>query len=164
MAEIESLKEKRKRWGGARPGAGRKLHSKNPATVKREEAKRQFQERVAKHADKIFNAQLDLAVGEKYLMVVKTIGTGNRQHRETSIVTDTETIKQYLDEELDSTDTEFYFMSTKPANNNALDSLLSRSFGKADEKLDITTDGKSVNAIADPEAALKYAEFLKQRT
>ncbi len=162
----EKLKENQpKKNGGARPGAGRPKHSKNPATIEREAVKRAFQERVAKHADKLFNAQLDLAVGEKYLMVIRTVGTGAKQRRETSVVTDIELIKQYLDDTLDNTDEEYYFMTTKPANNMALDSLLNRSFGKADEKLDITSNNETIGkGEYDPETAQRFADWLKQDT
>lgn len=168
MAELENLKEiQNKKWGGARPNAGRPLHSKNPETIEREAVKKVFQDRVAKNADKLFNAQLDLAIGEKYLMVITTTGQGSKQKRETTVVTDIETIKQFLDSEEDPNfgeENEYYFMSTKPANNMALDSLLNRSFGKADEKLDITTDGDSLKGIANPELAVEFSEFLKRKS
>jgi len=144
--KLDSLINKSKH-GGKRLGAGRRQGALNKATLTQREAKKQFQERVAKHVDKLFHAQIDLATGEKYLMVIETIGTGTKQKRVTNIVTDPETIKQFLDEELDNTDTEYYYMTTKPANNMALDSLLNRSFGKADESLDITTDGQSLQPL-----------------
>lgn len=165
MSDIENMKDiHEKKWGGSRTGAGRPVHSKNPNTIEREEAARQFKERVAKHTDKLFNAQMDLAVGEKYLMVITTIGSGAKQRKETSIVTDPQLIKQFLDEELDNTDTEHYFMTTKAANNMALDSLLNRSFGKAQEKLDITTDGDKIVETLPPETILRFNEFLKNDT
>lgn len=167
MSEVESLKEiqEQKQWGGARPGAGRKAHSKNKETIEREEAARQFKERVAKNVDRLFNAQLDLALGEKYLMVIHTTGTGQNKKRTTEIVTDVETIKEYLDDNLENTDTEYYFMSTKPANNMALDSLLNRSFGKAEEKLDVTSGGEPVKAVDLPdELVAGFSTWLSQST
>lgn len=167
MAELESLKEiqETRKWGGARVGAGRKAHGKNREVIEREEAKRQFKERVAKNVDKLFNAQLDLALGEKYLMVIETIKTSKGERKETSIVTDPEVIKQFLDGDLDNTDTEYYYMSTKPANNLALDSLLNRSFGKADEKLDITTDGEKLETIEMPVVLInKFNNWLSADT
>lgn len=157
MGELESTEKLivnhpivKKKNGGARPGAGRPRHSKNASTITREAAAKIFKDRVAKHVDKIFHAQMDVAIGEKYLMVVRTFGKGAKQRRETSIVTDIETIKRFLDSDFDSgmgEENEYYFMSTKPANNSALDSLLNRSFGKAPESLDLTSGGDKITNI-----------------
>jgi hypothetical protein len=154
MGKIESLNENQKNeqnanktgWGGARRGAGRHKHSKNPATIEKEEAVRQFKARVAKNVDKLFNSQFDLATGEKYLMVTRTIGKGAKARRETEIVTDPTLIKQFIDEELEDSETEWYFMTTKPANNQALEGMLNRAFGKAGESIDITSDGEKLGA------------------
>lgn len=143
---IETSKPKSKR-GGARPGAGHPKGKKTERVIEREAALRAFRDRVAKNADKLFNAQADLAVGEKYLMVIRTVGTGAKQRRETSVVTDPELIKQYLDEDLEDTDTEYHFITTKPANNAALDSLLNRTFGKPQDNVDFTSGGEKVDAF-----------------
>lgn len=168
LEELESLNDIQKRtWGGARKGAGRVKHSKNKATIDREEAARQFKERVAKHVDKLFNSQMDLAVGEKYLMVKTTTGTGKNRKTTVEIVTDPELIKDYIDSGESYTfgeENEYYFMTTKAANNMALDSLLNRSFGKAAEKLDITTGGDKISGEMNPELAEKFTAFLKQST
>jgi hypothetical protein len=132
-----------------RKNNGRKAGSINKATADSKLAKKLFVDRVNKNVDKLFNSQLDLAIGEKYLMVVRTIGTGSKQRRETEVVTDIDIIKQYLDESLDDTDEEFYFMTTKPANNQALDSLLNRSFGKPKESLDVTSGGEPLKALVE---------------
>lgn len=157
MAELEHISDiteklkHKSNLGGARPGAGRPKGSKDLQTIEREEAARQFRERVAKNTHKLFNAQLDLAVGEKYLMVIHTNGKGSRAKRETSIVTDLELIKKYLDEELEDTDDDYYFMTTKPANNQALEGMLNRTFGKAPETIDVTSNGETIsNLVALP--------------
>lgn len=161
----ENQEASKSQHGGKREGAGRKLHSKNPETIEREEAARQFKERVAKNTDRLFNAQLDLALGEKYLMVRTTSGEGRNRKTTVEIVTDTETIKEFLDDETGlNSDTEYYFISTKPANNMALDSLLNRSFGKAEDKLDITTGGDKITGEYDPVLAKQFAEFQKKNT
>lgn len=149
--------------GGKRQGAGRREGSKNKRTLEEFEAKKIFRKRVAQHADELFHAQYDLAIGEKYLMVVRTIGKGSKQRHETSIVKDPETIKQYLDEDLEDADEEYYFMTTKPANNMALDSLLNRSFGKAEERMDITTGGGKIGE-SDSKIGTQFAVWLKEKT
>lgn len=139
----DNLEKPKGTWGGRQPGAGRPKHSKNKATIEREEALRQFKDRVAINTHKLFNAQLDLAIGEKYLMVVRTIGQAAKQRKETDIVTDIETIKKYLDSDGDiDTDEEYYFMTTKAANNQALDSMLNRTFGRPKE--DDTNTGEGI--------------------
>lgn len=164
MADIESMKEiQTKKWGGAREGAGRPTHSKNSDVAEREEAARQFKQRVAKNADRIFNSQLDLALGEKYLMVIRTTGKGAKAKRETSIVTNPDLIKRYLDEDLEDTDEEYYFMTTKPANNMALDSLLNRSFGKAEEKIALEHSGEIKSAPVDPALVNEFVDFMKNK-
>lgn len=121
-----------------RKNNGRRKGSMNKATRESKLAKKRFQERVNLNADKLFNAQLDLAVGEKHLMVMRTEGSGKNRRRWTEIVDNPELIKEYLDGDLEDTEDSYYYMTTKPANNQAIDSLLNRSFGKATEKVEMT--------------------------
>lgn len=132
--------------GGARPGAGRPKGSENDDTKRRRMAATQFKDRVATHVDKLFNAQLDKAVGEKFLFVSITINKGKKNERkETSIVTDPETIKRFLDGEYNQDgDDEYYFISTKAADNYAIESLLNRAFGTAVKAVDVTSKGESL--------------------
>lgn len=130
--------------GGARAGAGRKPGGMNKTTIESLRAKQAFIARVNKNVDRLFNSQLDLALGEKYLMVIKTVGKGAKARRETTIVDDPETIKRFFDGDLEDTETEYYFMTTKAANNIALDSLLNRSFGKPKESLDLTSGDEPI--------------------
>ncbi len=155
MAELENLKDIQKH-GGARQGAGRPSHSKNPQTVEREEAMRQFRERVAKNTDKLFNAQLSLATGTQMLFVIHTDSKGNR--RKPEMVTDQDTISRFLDEnegvdgsmkmgnyaEGSKVD-DYFFLTTTPPNNQAIESLLNRTYGKATENVDITSDGEKLS-------------------
>lgn len=165
MAEIESLKNISKpRHGGARVGAGHPKGKKTQKVLDREAASKVYKERVAKHADDLFHAQLDLAIGEKFLFVKTVTGTGKERKTTIEVVTDTEVIKQFLDDPIDlQTSTEYYFMTTKSANNQALEGMLNRSFGKAQERLDITTDGDKIGT-PNPEVAAEFSEFLKGRT
>lgn len=145
-------------WGGARPGAGRPKGSENADTKQRRIAEEAFKSRVATNVDRLFNSQLDLAVGEKYLMVKRVEGEGKNRKTWVEVVTDIETIKQYIDDDGASLNEEagedFYYMTTKPANNQALDSLMNRAFGKPKEsiELDATISGEVtfVNDIPRP--------------
>lgn len=156
--------------GGAREGAGRPKGSENADTKRRRMAASIFKDRVAQHADKLFNAQLDKAVGEKFLFVKRTINAGKKNERhETEIVTDPEIIKQYLDDELNQQgDDDFYFISTKGADNYAIESLLNRAFGTAVKAVDLTSNGESILGSMDDKElkriATATAEALKDDT
>jgi hypothetical protein len=126
--------------GGARPNSGRKKGQLAPQTVERAAALQAFRERVAKNVDKLFNAQLNLAMGERYLMVKRTVYVGKEKRTWHEVVEDPEDIKSFLDGDLDNTDSEYYYMSVKPANNMALDSLLDRTFGKAQQNMKLEGD------------------------
>lgn len=142
--KLDTMNDKSK-WGGTRPGAGRKKGALSPQTIQKVAALQNFRNRVAKNVDKLFNAQLDLAVGEKYLMVKRTEGTGKDRKSWTEIVTDPQMIVEYLDDTLENDDKHFYFMTTKPASNMAIDSLLDRTFGKAQSNVKL--EGDSENPI-----------------
>lgn len=166
MSEVESLKNISKgKHGGARPGAGHPKGKQTAKVLERLEAAKVFKDRVAKNVDRLFNAQIDLAVGEKYLMVVRTVGKGAKARRETVIITDVEKIKEYFDsgESIDS-ENEYYFMTTKPANNQAIEGMLNRSFGKAQEKIDITSDGQAIQTsnLTDEELDAKIRRYIKE--
>jgi len=116
-------------------------------TLEAAKVKEHFIQRVLKHVDEIWNAQYNLAVGEQVLMVkIKERDAKGRVTRTYfEQVTDIETIKQYLDYEFgenngaeDPSDSDnFFYLTTRPANNQALDSLMNRAVGKVPEKLEI---------------------------
>lgn len=124
------------RIGGKRENAGRKIL---PKTIETMEVKRKFVERVNKAADRLFNAQLDIALGEKFLMVRIPINDEKSKYK-TEVVTDPEIIAEYLDDNgatLNNSGDDYYYMTTRPANNQAIQSMLDRAFGKAPEKIEI---------------------------
>lgn len=130
--------------GGARPGAGMPKGHVTKRVKERQIVKKAFLDRVAKHADELFNAQYSLAIGERVLMVQITEGEGKNRRRYHEIVDNKEIIKQFLDHEegingaesLDD-DKHYYYLTTRPANNLAIDSMLNRAFGKAPEKIEL---------------------------
>lgn len=154
--------------GGARPGAGRPRGAVSQRTIDRMTAKRRFVDRVIKHTDDLFNAQLDKAIGEKHLMVkiteyVKDKKTGEntrtikRQWHE--IITDPQTILAFLDGELEHNDQEsinddenFYYLTTKPADNMAIANMLDRSYGKPTEKVELgASDDADLSDLSEEE-------------
>lgn len=156
---IDNSNEK-SNWGGYRPGAGRPKGSMNPATKERLAIKHAFQDRVAQNADRLFNSQFNLAVGEQYLMVKRKVGSGSKERTVVEVVQSLETIKAYLNDELDEGDDEYFYVSTKPANGMALDSMLDRAFGKAEAKLDMTTNGDNIGVLS----AEQSEQLLRART
>lgn len=167
MSKDENLTDKPS-WGGTREGSGRKKGQLNEATKERAKVLQAYRDRVSKNADRIFNAQLDLAVGEKYLMVKRVQGEGKNRKTWVEVVDDIETIKSYIDDDgvtlNEDAGEDYYYMTTKPANNQALDSLLDRTFGKAEAKLDVTSDGEKIgDAAPSDELRADFAEFLKNR-
>lgn len=124
------------RNGGQRKNSGRKIL---PRTIETMEVKRKFVERVNKAADRLYNAQLDIALGEKFLMVRIPINDEKSKYK-TEVVTDPEIIAEYLDDNgttLNNSGDDYYYMTTRPANNQAIQSMLDRAFGKAPEKIEI---------------------------
>lgn len=139
------------------PGAGRPKGSLNKTTLERSAIKQRIIDRIHHKADTLLNAQLSKALGETYLMrqVTKNVGRAN-ERRTTEIVTDPEIIRQFIDEELDiDQDTEYYYMTTKPADNQALQGLMDRAFGKADAKVENT--GEQTLTIVTRHAGSKEA-------
>lgn len=151
QSELENLKDNSKSWGGAREGAGRPKGSMNEESKRRAEIKRALQERISKHADRLFAAQMSIAEGVTMLFKVEKDEKGNNKKPE--LVTDQNTIQRFIDEcggydgQMDG-DT-YYFLTTKVPDNKAIDSMLDRAFGKADSKLDLTSGGDPIQALVE---------------
>jgi hypothetical protein len=151
---IEKLKNNsvpvRGKKGGARPGAGRPKGSMNYDTKKRLAIRRAFENRIHHSADILLNAALTKALGESYLYHRYKVGSGSKERMETDIVTDPETIKDYIDGELDNLpDNEYYYISTKPVDMVAVKELYDRAFGKAKETVETNTTANTTVVIHD---------------
>ncbi len=131
--------------GGARPGAGRKKGTKDPKTLEKERVFEAFRQRAMGVADLLLDSQLTLARGQTFLYKIEKeeiIGPkGGKTYRakKPELVTSQTEIEMYLEglvEEGDKDDENdrratYYFLTTKEPNNNAIDSILDRTFGKA---------------------------------
>ncbi|MDQ0672949.1 hypothetical protein QFZ36_000510 [Pseudarthrobacter siccitolerans] len=126
--------------GGARPGAGRKPGVQEAATIERAAVLAAYRARVARNADRLFNSQLALAEGLQILFRVDKDSKGN--DLPAVQVTDAAEIKAYIDGETEGE--EYYFISTKTPDNRAIDSMLDRAFGKAQQSIDLTSKGKEL--------------------
>lgn len=157
--------------GGSRDGAGRKLGTVNQRTIERMAAKRHFIDRVIGSTDSLFNAQLDKAIGEKFLFVKRTErdskGKVLRAYHE--LVESKQTIIEYLDGELKggdpiSDDDNYYYISTKPADNMAIANMLDRAYGKPTEKVELGgVDDGDMSELTDEELNAKIDRYLEQR-
>ena len=104
-----------------------------------------YVERVNKMVDELFNAQASIAQGVSYLY---RIDKDDKGHDKPAVIeTDPNVIKDYIDGKLDDADS-YYYITTERPDNRALDSMLNRAFGKPEEKIDITTDGKRIQQPA----------------
>jgi len=129
--------------GGAREGSGRKPGKVSEQKMILKLQKEALQKRIASHADQLFNAQYNLAIGQTMLFVKITErdskGKPLRTYHER--VESQETIKEYLDDpDAQNDDEHYYYITTRPANNQALNNLLDRAFGKPKENLELAED------------------------
>lgn len=131
-----------KSLGGARANAGRAKGSENESTKLLRKAKQEFNKRVIKMADRLINAQLQLALGETNLYVTRTRKDGSRK---TEVVDDPKIIQAYLENTLEwDKNTTYYYIASKPPSNKAIDSLFNRAMGKPQESVDVTSGGSPI--------------------
>lgn len=138
-------------YGGKRAGSGRPRGARNRTTIERAKIKQAVIDRIQSNAAELINAQMNKGLGETYLMrkITDRDSKGKVIRVYHEMVTDPRVIVDYLDGELEggeslSTDDEWYYMSTKPADNFALMGLLDRAFGKADSKVENTGESKLI--------------------
>lgn len=125
--------------GGARPGAGRKHGSKLPKTLEKEKVLKQLNQRVLKHAHRLFNAQMNVAAGCTFLYKIIRRGK-KRVHVK---VTDENEIRDYLDGKFEEGQ-DYYYITTKEPNNLAIESMMNRVFGKPKETVDVSLTKKII--------------------
>lgn len=122
---------------------GRPIGSKTEATLQKEAIARELKQFFMKVAKPLAISQAALAKGLTFLYVIKTYKGGKRS--KPMIVKDTDVIERYLAGELDNGQNEYFFMATERPNNQALDSIFDRSFGKAIATVEITgKDGQDL--------------------
>lgn len=123
---------------------GRPKHSKNKVTIEREEALRQFKQRVHDATHHLLNAQMGIAVGSQYLFKVKTF---KGQKSDPILVKDPDELEAYLRGDYEGSTDEYYFLTTKDPDNRALDSLFNRTYGKPTDNIDIKSGGEPITGI-----------------
>lgn len=136
---------------------GRPKGFKEPHSILRDRTKQKFNERVMKMANRLFNAQASIALGQQFLYridkeeIVGPKGGLSYRPKPAVIVTDPEEIQRYIDGETgagerlnDPTDraSSYWYITAKEANNMALDSMLNRAYGRAKESLEVSGEVK----------------------
>lgn len=122
--------------GGKRPGAGRQYGSKNKATLEKKAVQEAFNQRVMLKADALFNAQFSLAVGASKVFRIDEEGEGKNKKQVHTLVTNEDEIKALLDEHeggAGEVGGSYYYITTSPPDNKAIDSLLNRALGRPKE-------------------------------
>lgn len=149
----------KKKKGGAQPGAGRKKGSLNKSTLDAMAVKRRYQEKIRKQADRLFNAQMNLAEGVTMLFRVKKDKKGNNLKPE--LVTSQSEISQFIEEcggyDGKMNGDTYYFLTTKVPDSRTITDMLDRALGKPDATLDVTSKGESIN----PYSQLSVEELRK---
>lgn len=139
-----------KRKGGARPGAGRKKGGKNQNVLERERVLAALRQKAMAVADSLLYNQLSLARGQTFLYKIEkyweTVGkTKVLRSKKPKLVTSQYDIELFLEGKLKSAEENeigdtYYFLTTKEPNNQAIDSILDRTFGRASQSLAISGD------------------------
>lgn len=141
---------------------GRPKGKRSKATLEKERIFAHLRQRIMRSADLIFDAQLSIARGIQFLYKIEKefIRTGtNRKtgevigwwkNKKPVLVENEEEIRAYIEglhvegdaDNLNDQSATYYFITVKEPNNNAIDSMFDRVFGKAKQSVDLTSDGK----------------------
>lgn len=101
-----------------------------------EEIEKDFKRRVGHSAHKLLNAQMSLALGTQSLYrVTKGIDERGKETRKHVLVTDVNEIASYLDDPTMMEGSDYFYITTKQPDLNAINSALDRLFGKASTKI-----------------------------
>ncbi len=130
---------------------GRPKGKKNPATLEKEAVIAAFRQRAMKIASNIFDKQLVLINGQQFLYKIEKewIATGKKgfwRNKKPELVESESEIRDYLEnlayksngdlEDENDPGATYYFITTKEPNNQAIDSMLDRTFGKSTQSVE----------------------------
>lgn len=136
-----------KRKGGPQPGSGRPKGRLNESTLDAMAVKREYQNKIRKQADRLFNAQMNLAEGVTMLFRIEKDSKGNDKKPE--LVTSQGEISQFIEEcggyDGRMNGDTYYFLTTKVPDSRTISDMLDRALGKPEQQLDMTTNGESIN-------------------
>lgn len=127
-----------KQHGGKRKGQGRPKGAKSKTTLEKQAVQEAFNQRVMNAADRLFNAQLILAVGSMKVFRIDETEENGKTKRVHVHVTDAKEIKALLDEHDGNSgevDGSYYYFSDVLPDNRAIESMLNRALGKPTENI-----------------------------
>ena len=155
--------------GGARPNAGNKKGVVFQKTIDKKKAESAFHQLILQRLSRLVNSQFQLAQGLSfvYKIVEETSADGKKTFRKTVLVEDPEEIRQFLEENEGSdgtVDDTYYFITTKPPDGRALDSLIDRVFGKAKQSMEIDNPNETAALKEFNEKMNEMIENAKLRT
>lgn len=133
--------------GGKRKNAGRKKGSLGKKKLEEKIFLLELRQRVMRSMGELITSQMNLAIGTQMLFVIEKNKDGTRS--KPKLITNQKTIEEYLAGELDERDDEYYFITTERADNRAIDSLLDRTFGKANIPVDLGLKNNLVDILKD---------------
>jgi hypothetical protein len=142
LSNIQPMTEQPKNThGGKRQGSGQKAGKKTKKTLEKLKIMEAYKQRVMKHADTIFNAQLANAKGNIFIYeVIEELNengkkTGKKKH---ILVDDPHTIQEVLDKNQGQSglvDDDYFIVTTAKPDNQAIGDMLDRTFGKATQTI-----------------------------
>jgi len=154
---------KSKNLGGARPGAGRKKGGMNAKTKEAKIVEEELRNRVLKHANKILNAHLNVALGATYMYRIdETEDSKGRKIRKHVLVTDPDEIQAVLDDTdgIGTSGDDYYYITTDKPDIRAIDSLFDRTFGKPASKVELDANIISETQLDDEQISTIAARIL----
>lgn len=146
---------------------GRPKGSKTARVLRREAVLRALQERVMEAADLLFDAQFSLARGQQFLYKIEKYwvkgkkGKAVLKRKLPKLVTDPEEIRAYIERQLPESELDddhnpaatYYFITTKPPDNKAIEGLKQTAFGKSIQPVALTD--LNGNDVTDHESKIK---------
>ncbi len=161
---MESKKSKKKdNKGGKRPGAGRKKGSLNKTTIERNKVLDLAKDIIAGRTRKLIDTQSVLAMGALKVFCIRSHWEGSGKNKKlirdkAFLVENEEDIIKILDYEYGDgedpnkhehgEDWDYFFVVTKDPENNAINSLLDRTFGRPTEHK-VLESTKGMGALLD---------------
>lgn len=143
--------------GGARKGAGRKKGGMNEATKMRNQALQAYKKKVAAITDRLFTAQAANALGNVYLFRIdeeeKTKKDGTTfTFKKHVLIDDKDEIAQVMEETEGGGGVvggDYYYITAKKPDNKAIDSMMDRTYGKAQTNIDLKSGGEKINFVSE---------------
>lgn len=133
-------------------GSGRKPGTLNKKTIEIKVAEEEFRQKILSELKELIRAQMTIAKGAHYLykIVEEKDSKGKVLSKKHILVEDPYEIQSFLDElqgEDGIVNGTYYYMTTAPPDNRALDSLIDRVFGKSMQRTESVNKNYNITQI-----------------